>query len=230
MALDHTSYHLAARNLARSLVVASTGLTTLSATATGYARTAGSFYDEGFWRGMELVPSGFSSATPRVITDVTPLTITVNTTSGAVPVQAAAPGRSLTVGLPSTRLWEDEPLTNPTTGAAISPAPGAPYIEEQYIDGPSKQVTMGHNGEIEGLPMYVLLMNLPTANGLALGRYTDALLRQFAPRTAMALANGDVLRVRSDVAPFAGQLQAGQPGFAVKAFKVPLRIRTQNSI
>jgi hypothetical protein len=58
----------------------------------------------------------------------------------------------------------------------------------------------------------------------------QALRALFAPRTAIPLANGDVLRVRSDTGPYAGQLQQSQPGFAVQPFTIPLRIRSFNVI
>lgn len=216
--IDNLAYQLALRSRALTLSVATTGVVTLSATATGYARTVGSFYTDGFWPGMELVPAGFATNTPRVITGVTALTITV---SGAVTAEVAAGGRSLTVGLPSNRAWEN---------VALTPTTGVPYVEEQYLPGPVAQVTLGPLGELEALPQYVLLFHLPSSTGLTVIRYTDALLRLFAPRTAITLANGDVVRVRSDVGPSVGQLQQSQPGFAVKPIAIPLRVRTANIV
>jgi hypothetical protein len=85
-------------------------------------------------------------------------------------------------------------------------------------------------GELEVTPMYALYVNLPAETGLTVKRYVNALRTLFAPRTAITLANGDVLRVRSDTGPYAGQLQQGQPGFAVQPLTIPLRLRTANSI
>jgi hypothetical protein len=56
------------------------------------------------------------------------------------------------------------------------------------------------------------------------------MLRLFAPRTAIPLANGDIVRVRADTAPYSGQVQQSRPGFAMKLITVPLRLRTANSI
>jgi hypothetical protein len=218
--LDHVAIQMAARNWARTLVVTTTGAVTLSATATGYARTVGSFYDDNLWPGMEITPAGFATNTPRVITAVTPLTVTV---SGTVPVESAAAGRSLTVGLPSRRAWVNEAFTPPLQGV--------PYVEEGYLPGPpAGQVTIGPLGEIEAEPTYVLNVSLPAGTGLTIDRYTDALYRLFAPRTAIPLANGDVVRVRSDPAgaPTPSPTQQGETGFAVKVFRAPLRIRTSN--
>lgn len=219
--IDNLAIQLAMRTRALTLSVATTGLVSLAATSTGYARTTGSFQADGFWPGMEIMPAGFATNAPRVITAVTPLAITVNTTAGQVPVEASAGGRSLTVGLPSNRAWEN---------VTLIPITGVPFVEEQYIPGPNAQVTIGPNGDLELLPQYQLQVHLPTETGLTVSRYADALLRLFAPRTAIPLASGDVLRVRSDVGPFVGQLQQSQPGFAVKPVTFPLRVRTQNSI
>lgn len=216
--IDDVALQLALRARALTLSVATTGLVSLSATSTGYARTTGNFQTENFWPGMELVPAGFATNLPRVVKAVTPLAITVD---GAVTPEVAAGGRSLTVGLPSSRAWEN---------IAYQPTAGVPWVEEQYLPGPVAQVTIGPNGDLEALPQYVLYVNLPSETGLTAKRYVTALRTLFAPRTVIPLANGDVLRVRSDVGPYAGQLLQGQPGFAVEPFTIPLRLRTANSI
>lgn len=209
---------LAMRARARTLSVATTGLIALSATATGYARAGGDFQADGFWPGMEITPAGFATNVPRVITDVSALELTV---SGSVTPEVAAGGRSLTVGLPSQQAWEN---------VAFQPTAGVPWVREEFLPGPTAQVTLGPLGELEATPMYALYVNVPAETGLTVKRYVNALRALFAPRTAIALANGDVLRVRSDTGPYAGQLQQSQPGFAVQPLTIPLRIRSFNLI
>lgn len=216
--IDNVAYQMALRQRLATLSVATTGAISLSATATGYARTTGSFLTDGFGRGMEIVPAGFATNVARIITGVSALTITV---SGAVAVEAAAGGRSLTAGLPSMQAWENR---------AFQPTAGVPWVREEYLPGPTAQVTLGPLGELEALPQYAVYVSVAAETGLTVSRYADALMRLFAPRTAISLANGDVLRVRSDTGPYAGQLQQSQPGFAVKPVTFPLRIRTANSI
>lgn len=211
---------LAIRARVLTLSVATTGAVALSATATGYARTAGSFFADGFWRGMELSASGFALAANnglKVITDATPLTLTC--TGCAADAEAA--GRTLAVGLPSMRAGENMTFT---------PTDGVPFIEEQYLPGPSAQVTVGPNGDLEYLPQYAVHVNLPSDTSLTASRYVDALLRLLPPRAVIALPNGDVLRVRADVGPSVGQLQQSQAGFAVKPVTFFFRLRTSNSI
>lgn len=216
--IDEVAIQLALRARLLTLSVATTGTMTLAATATGYTRSTGSFQADGFWPGMELVPVGFSSSTPRVITSVTAGAITV---SSAVPVQVAAGGRSLTVGLPSNRAWEN---------VAFQPTAGVPWVREEFLPGPTAQVTLGPLGDLEATPMYAVFFNVAAETGLTAKRYVTAARALFAPRTAIALGNGDVLRVRSDTGPYAGQLLQSQPGFAVQPLTIPLRLRTANII
>lgn len=215
---DEVAAQLAIRSYALTLVVATTGTMSLSATSTGYARASGSFITDGFYPGMEVTPAGFATNTPRVITAVSALALTV---SGTMTAEAAAGGRSLTVGLPSNRAWEN---------IVFQPTAGVPWVREEFLPGPTAQVTLGPLGDLEATPMYALHVNVAAEMGLTAKRYVQALRVLFAPRTAIPLANGDVLRVRSDTGPYAGQLLQSQPGFAVQPFTIPLRVRTANII
>lgn len=231
--IDEPMMQMAMRSRAMTLSFVTTGSISLAATAMGYVRTTGSFWDDGLWPGMEVVAAGFANNGPAVITKVDPLTIeakrVISTTVNGVttvslvapPVESAAGGRSLTVGLPSLRAWEN---------VKFEPTPGIPWVREEFLPGPVAQVTVGPNGELEVLPQWLLHVNLPAETGLTLKRYVNALRVLFAPRTPIALTNGDVLRVRSDTAPFPSQLQQSQPGFAEQLFTVPLRLRTPNVI
>jgi hypothetical protein len=209
---------LALRSKLAALLVATTGVMSLSATSTGYARTTGSFVTDGFAVGMEVTPAGFATNTPRVITAVTALALTV---SGAVTPETAAGSRSLTVGLPVSRAWEN---------VAFQPTAGVPWVREEFLPGPTTQVTIGPNGELEALPQYAIYVNVKDDTGLTAKRYVNALRVLFAPRTEMQLTNGDWLRVRADTGPYAGQLQQSQPGFATQPLTIPLRLRTPNII
>lgn len=216
--IDEVQMQLALRSKAMTLVVATTGSTSLSATSTGYARAAGSFITDGFYAGMEVTPVGFPQTAVGVITAVTALTMTI---AGGRTVAAAAGGRSLTVGLPSSRAWEN---------VAFQPTAGVPWVREEFLPGPTQQVTIGPLGELEATPMYALYVSVAAEMGLVGKRYVNALRTLFAPRTQIPLANGDTLRVRADTGPYAGQLQQSQPGFAVQPLTIPLRLRTPNAI
>ena len=77
---------------------ATTGATSLSATATGYARASGSFTTNGFAVGQQIIASGFTNAANNgssIITAVTATALTVTKTPATV-AEAAATGRSIT--------------------------------------------------------------------------------------------------------------------------------------
>lgn len=218
--INHEDIQLALRARALTLSVVTTGSVSISATATGYARTTGSFVTDGFRVGMEVAGSGFSTVAnnnPKAITAVSALAIT---TPGCV-VEAAG-SRTLTVGFPAQRAWENVPL---------EPVAGRPFVEEQYVPGASRQISLGALAQLEVTPMYVLLLYAVANAGMgAVVPYLDALLTHFAPGTALALSSGDVVRVRTDIAPFRGQLRQDRPGWAVVPFTIPLRLRTANAI
>ncbi len=217
--IDNLAIQLALRTRALTLSVATTGSMSLSATASGYARTTGSFVTDGFVRGMEVQPTGFTNNPVGTITAVAPLTLTIN---GGRTVETSASSRTLSVGLPSDRAWE---------GVQFTPTEGKPYVGEQYIPGPSSQVTMGPLGDIEFTGLYQLQVNVPANSGISAdGKYADKILNLFPPRTAITLSTGDVLRVRSDVNPYRGQRLYPSPGWAVIPITIPFRLRTANSI
>lgn len=193
--------------------------TGLAATATGYTRTAGSFLTDGFAPGMEVTPAGFAANPVSVITAVNATTLTVK---DARAVEAVATGRSLSVALPVGRAWENR---------AYDPTTGSPWIEEDYLPGPMRQTTIGPRGTLEATPQYVVKVYGSAGTGVGgLYGYADALLTLFAPRTSMTLTNGDVLRVRTDPAPYRSQLQQVEPGWAAVVVTIPLRLETANAI
>lgn len=216
--ISHRAARLALRGKLLTLAVCTTGSTTLEATATGYARAAGSFLTDGFAVGAEVAPTGFTQTATGVITALTALTMTI---SGGRTVQAAGAARTLSVGLPAMRAWEN---------VAFTPTAGAPYVTEQYVPGPGKKISLGPLGELEYLPLFAPHVHVPSGVGPEAGdAYADALLTLFAPETSITLANS-TLRVRGDVAPYSGQLLQSAPGFATIPVNVPLRLRTANAI
>ncbi len=217
--IDDEVIHLALRARALTLSLATTGATTLAATAAGYSRTAGSFVTDGFAVGQEVTPAGFTATAVGTITAVAALALTIN---GGRTLETSASGRTLSVGLPADRSWEN---------IAFSATTGKPYISEQYIPGPSSQVTMGPLGEIEYTGLYQLQINVPANTGISAdGKYGKGLLALFPPRLAITLSTGDVLRVRSDTNPYRGQRRQPVPGWSMIPVTIPFRLRTLNSI
>lgn len=188
----------------------------LAATTTGYTRTVGSFLTDGFAVGMEVTPSGFTTTTPATITDVTATTMTVDLARTA---DLIAGGRTLAVGLPAVRAWENVEAT---------PVTGQPWVEESYLPGAVEQVTVTATGMLEVLPLYTLTLRTKLGIGMtALLAYADAVLAHFAPGLALTLTDGTDLRVRTRPAPFATPIVRGDT-WAACAVTIPLRHHTPN--
>lgn len=222
--IDHDAWRKRMRQHMMTLVVADTGVTDLEVTATGFKRAAGSFITDGFAEGMELVASGFGGALNgyHTITDqVDDLTMACYGCS----VLASAPGRRLVVGLPERQAWENVDLPEDTLPLV------RPFFEEQYVPGPSDVRTMGVRGMIIAEPMYSPRVHVKKGIGTtAIDRYVGKMIELFAPKTALILANGDILRVRADQNPFPGQLRQEASGHAVVPVTFPFRIETANTL
>ena len=219
MSLSYQQMQTALRTKLLTLEVCTTGSVSLSATATGYARTSGSFLSDGFMVGMEVTGTGFTTAAnnaAKTLTGVTALTLTC---SGTV-AETAAAARTIKVVLPATRGWENIEVT-PTTGE--------PYVVEQLLPGGTTQFSAGVGGWMEAQLLYSVQVHVPQKVGIgAANGYADALITLFTPRTAMTLTNGDTLRVRADTGPYRGQLLSRDPGWATVPVTVPLRLYTTN--
>lgn len=220
--IDHLQTQLALRGRLLTLSVATTGSTDLASTTSAFTRSAGSFIDDGFKVGMEVDAGGFATGANDGTTVITGLTATVMTVAKTLTADSEASGRTITAALPSGRAWENLEFT---------PVAGEPWVEEQYIPGPTRQITVGKDGQLEITPQYQVQVHAPANTSVgAAAAYADALIGLFAPLTAMTLTNGDTLRVRTDTGPFRGQLQRSHPGWIVVPVTFPCRLRTQNQI
>lgn len=217
--IAHTPIVLACRARALTLSVCTTGAVSLASTATGYTRATGSFVTDGFRIGMQVTPSGFSFSTPEVVTGVTALTMTTDTTHA---VQAAA-SRTLSVGLPAQ---PDAEINRGWENLQFTPTNGVPYIAEEYLPGQMTGVGLGAGSDLEATSLYLLKFYGPFGTGReALAAYADAALLHFAPPLALALSTGDTARVRRDLAPYASQLLREEV-HAVVTVTIPLRTRS----
>jgi hypothetical protein len=222
--LDPVAGREAFRTRAANVVVATTGSATLSATATGFARASGSFLTEGFADGMEIHGTGFSANNNppkmikgQVLTGFLPI-------SGGCELQSPTAGRTLIVGIPSDRRWENTWPTNP-------PAPGTrPYITDQwgatqfqFLAGPRV------GGQIEETGIYYLTwFGLANTGILALYREIAKLKALFTPGTQMT-AGSLFIRVRPS-GPVTGQLTPLAYGMAYIQLAIPWRCASINAV
>lgn len=215
---SHLAGLLALRTQALTLSVVTTGSATLAATTTGYTRSSGSFLTDGFATGMEITPTGFTSNPVDIVTNVTAGVLSVKTARTA---ESAAAGKTIAVGLPALRAWENLDFT---------PTAGRWFVEEDYLPGPAAQITLGRYGQIETLPQYVLkLYGMSNTGPGALYRAADALLTLFAPRTEFTCSTGDVVMVRTNPAPYRGQLIPAEAGWSAVVVTIPCLVRAANS-
>ncbi len=220
--LDATATVLALRNRALSLSVCTTGSTTLSATTTGYARTTGSFLTDGFAVGMEVTPTGFVANTIDTIIGVSTLTLT---TKAARTAESAASGRSIAVGLPALRAWEN---------TDFSPVTGRHFVEEDYVPAAPFVVSFPPQGATrDERGLYVLRWyGLSNTSVAGLRKSVDALLALFTPGTTLT-AGSNTVRIRgmtNDPGPYAGQLLPQAGGWSVITLTIPWRSFTTNAI
>lgn len=227
--IDLAAAQLALRNRAIGLSVCTTGSTTLSATATGYARASGSFVTDGFAVGMEILASGFTSAANNgyaVVTSVSALALGV---SGGRTAEAAGSGRTLAVGLPELRRWENtDPLTD---GAPSEPTRGRPYIEEDFVPATATVFTFPANGgQVEETGLYVIRWYGLAGTGMSAVRQSVGALRaRFSPGTPLTVS-GATLRVRADLGPFSGPVRPDGRGWAICTLTVPWLARSVNAV
>ncbi len=220
MAISYQQMQLALRARLLTLQACTTGSVSLSATATGYARASGSFLTDGFRPGMEVAGTGFANAANNAAKTITAVTATKLTCAGTV--TEAAGTRTLAVGLPAARAWENVETSTKT---------GEPFVVEQFVPGGTTQFAAGPGGMMEAQALYSVQVYVPTKYGVGAAHgYIDALMTLFAPRVAMTLTNGDTLRVRADTGPYRGQLISREPGWATVPFTAPLRLYTKNPV
>lgn len=214
------------RDRCRELVVATTGSIELSATSTGYARTSGSFKDDGFVPGMEITSvagflvAGNNQATTtqgRVITAVSALAMSCT----GCATDAAAAGRVITVGLPFRRAWENLKVDTPK---------GFPYVDEDFLPGVPQLISgPADGGTIEELGAYVLKWyGLENRDAASIARAADQLVRLFTPHTTI-LAGSTPIAMRGDSAARRGQILPQGDGWSLCVIEIPWRAFTSNA-
>lgn len=189
----------------------------LGASAAGFTRNdGGSFLDDGFCVGMEVVSGDYTKSANQGPKMITAVSSTLITCSGCA-VEAPAEGRTLEVGLPQSRSWEN---------VAFERQIGVTHVVEQYVPGPESAPAFPNDMELR--PMYFPQIFVPAGKDITAGsRYADALRRHFTPKTKIAVGNGDYIRGRADAATSVGQRNNSIPGFSMVPVTIPLRVRTQ---
>jgi hypothetical protein len=221
--IDLTATHLALRARARTLSVCTTGLQTMGATTAGFTWASGSFLDAGFYPGMQLVGVGYNANNnaPKVVDKVQTGLLTI---VGGCEVQNAAGSRSLSVGLPIKRDWENKKFVQ-------ADAAGFPYVSEQFVPATHTLWTMTSNGgHSEETGIYALtLFGLSDYGIPAIRKYVDGLRALYAPGTSLS-AGSNTVSIRGDVAPQSGQITPQGNGWSTCILRVFWRAFSRNTV
>lgn len=217
--INHKLAQDAFRARAESLVVATTGSATLSATPAGYARASGSFVTDGFVKGMEVSPTAFTQTTPGIVTAVAPLLLTI---SGGRTVQSSGSGRTLSVGLPLMRAYENDQFVADAT---------RPYVTEEFVPGGTGIKTFPRRiGRFQEDGLSVWSWYGITGVGKdALTASVDALMRLFTPATLLPLSDGSSIDIPGDAAVYRSQIRRIE-SWAVITVQIPWRAHTRNVV
>jgi hypothetical protein len=242
MPVDHDAVQMALRAQGLPVIVATTGLATLAATTTGFTRTIGSFVDDKFARGMEIVSAGFGPAADNVksiITSVTPqdlratpFVITVtggvqSVTHPALIADPAASGRMLIAGFPFMVAWEN---MVPSGLTVFTPIAGIPYIEDEYSPSTNRVVTTPRSfGKMEAIGDYIFKWHgIPGVGSSAIRRSVDALKLRYPPGLELVAGANKVI-VSGDPAPEAGGIVQVTSG-PIIILTIPWVVRSRNAV
>lgn len=111
----------------------------------------------------------------------------------------------------------------------FTPDANQTYISEEFVPGGSTLLTTVSNGIRELTGLYVVKWYGIADSGItAIRTGVDAILTAFPPGYSQALGSGDVLRIRADTAPYAGQILPDGAGRAVCTITIPWRCYTSN--
>ena len=234
--LDTIAVVEAVRSGLLSLSFAQAGIVPMPGEGNTYTRANGGSFtdDDGFKLGMEVVvvpEAGAEVAILGSVKEVSAMELMID--PYVVTVQEVKDLLSdydktealIRAQLPFLRNW---------TNIRIKTNPGKQWhIEEDFIPGPSRNITVGSPAETEHYPMYVLrLFAIPDIGHEAMFFVADQIMAQFKPRKSIGNINGRSITVRSDPAPFRGPaINVGlgnlAPGVAIT---IPLIVRLPNTL
>lgn len=219
--IDSFTLQTALRTQALTLSVASCSGVDLSAGGAIYTRASGSFLTDGFSAGMEVLGAGFSNSGNNASYTVTRVSASDLTVDGALTTESAGSGKTLTVGLPQYRAWED---------IKFEPTDGAPWIAEELVPGPTRQISVGAAGTLEERFLYILTVHVPENVGIgAPRRYATGVKALFTPLTQIVVGSYTA-RVRTDTGPYEGALLRRRPGWVSIPVTIPIEIWSPNTV
>lgn len=196
-------------------VVATTGSMALAAIAHGYTRLTGSFVADGFAKGMEFTPGGFSDTSLKTIASVVDGLIT---TRESVTPQTSAGSRSLTAALPAARLFDDESADDVDTTAF--------YISGRYLGGPVTGIAGSSPSMLaDAHVLYQVIVRGTVSSGRrGPSIIADAIKNHFGPFLSLDIEDGSKVKTLRDTLPFRGSFGRADDGRPQYVVTIPLRL------
>jgi hypothetical protein len=106
-----------------------------------------------------------------------------------------------------------------------TPVAGTPYVEEDFVPASRSVRTLLPGGTVETMGLYVVKWYGVAKSGIdAITTGVDAILAVFLPGTSLATSDGGTVRIRTNPAPYCGQILPLDGGWAVCTITVPWRI------
>lgn len=230
--VDRELTRLAIRNRLLGLSVCTTGAITMSVAAGKFVRSSGSFITDGFAVGQEVTPSGFSEAANNeraVILSRTALQMTVDR---PLTTEGAGSGKTLAVGLPGVRLFENlEAVDEDGATLADGPPPSRPYFREAFRSLPTRlRGLAATGGRLEENGVYFAhFYFIENTGSEASDRVTQAAAALFTPGTRVTAGSQEVWIVGDpgvDISP----LISLDSGWAHRVVEIPWRAYPRNTI
>lgn len=108
---------------------------------------------------------------------------------------------------PADRVWDDTYSVIGGIKKPYQPKVGVPYLTEQFVPATSVLQTNTPRGLVLDTGLYVVTMfGITGEGGKAIRTVTNDIKVAFKIGTTMSTPSGNIVRVRTDQAPFAGQI------------------------
>lgn len=124
-------------------------------------------------------------------------------------------------GLPPAqhRVWDNSNIIVGGVSKPYVPTPGVPYMTEKYSSGPSF-VRGFRTTEHRGM-YFVTIFGVPGLDITPIRTITDAILAAFPAMKGFAMMSGNVVRVRGDQSPYAGEITPIESGHSYSLVTIP---------
>jgi len=124
--------------------------------------------------------------------------------------------------LPAARAFENKDYV---------PVTGTPYVADSYVPATHRLLSVtAKQGTAQETGLYVVTVHGLENSGLSVRTIAQSILAAFLPGQTFTTTTGDVVRIRSDLAPYAGQVTPLDTGWALCVIRIPWRAFSSNQL